>query len=294
MRKEPVAPPAGVDLKSKPRHSDLEMSRSAVVSGAPQGAPSNGVGSRFVRPRLAPAGPMVAHEAELTVTTKEFTQAREELSRTVAAHHGYVQNLSTSAGPAGHALVATLRFPSEELEAALAELRALGVVDQEAEKGEDLLQPHVDLTARLVNARTTEKRLNELLSQRAGRVEEVLELENEMARVREDIENMEAQLRGMEKRAELAKVNVRIREEAAQVPAPKPPEPPSAWGRLGTALGEGFGGLREDLVNAVEFLLRYLPHLLFWTLLLFLPVRWTWIKFREEILALIARRKKGV
>jgi hypothetical protein len=269
----------------------VERRTSAVYSAAPATRDSQGpagVVSETVRLRsdglsksLAPIGPMVARDATLTLSTKEFAAAREAVGRTVVAHRGYVQNLATSGQPAaGRTLVATLRFPSEQLEGALAELRALGVVEQESQNGEDLLQPHVDLSARLINARTAEKRLNELLAQRTAKVDDVLNIEYEMARVREEIEGLEAELRSMDKRVELAKVNLHINETT-----PKPPAPPAAssWTRLWSALGEGFAALRDDLVFLVEFLLRYLPYLLVWAALLFFPIRWGWRKYQERI-----------
>jgi hypothetical protein len=236
---------------------------------------------------LAPMGPMVARDASLTLAVKDFPQAREGLGRIVVKHHGYVQNLASAGQPsAGRALTATLRFPTEELEPALAELRVLGTVDQESQNGEDVLQQHVDLSARLSNARVTEKRLNELLAQRTGKMDDVLEVEREITRVREEIEGMEEQLRGMNKRVELATVSLRVNEVVEKAP------PQSAWSRLWTAFGDGFGGLRDDLVITAEFLLYFLPHLIFWSLVLFLPGTWIWRKFGPDIRASIARWKK--
>jgi uncharacterized protein DUF4349 len=48
----------------------------------------------------------------------------------------------------------------------------------------------VDIEARLANGRNTEKRLGEVLRNRTGKVSDVLEVEREIARVREEIERL--------------------------------------------------------------------------------------------------------
>jgi len=50
----------------------------------------------------------------------------------------------------------------------------------------------VDLTARLKNSLSTEARLDDVLQKRGGQTKEILEVEKESARVRGEIEQMEA------------------------------------------------------------------------------------------------------
>jgi hypothetical protein len=71
----------------------------------------------------------------------------------------------------------------------------------------------VDLEARLANARNTERRLTDLLKERTGKLSDVLAVENEHARVRGEIERMEAERKNMSNQVSFATLNVTITED---------------------------------------------------------------------------------
>src|SRR5215472_1181351 len=145
------------------------------------------------RPEV-PEIPMIARTAGLTLVAKEFDKTRASVEEILKRHSGYIGELSVSApSDAGRTLTATLRIPAPQLEAALAELKQLGRVENESQGGEEVTQEYVDLTARLANAQHTEKRLTEILSSRTGKLQDVLKVELEIDRVRGEIEQMVAQ-----------------------------------------------------------------------------------------------------
>ena len=123
-------------------------------------------------------GPMIVRTASLVLVAKDFPATRAALERIVVTYGGYLANLTTSS-PSGEAqgLTAAVRVPAAKLDAALAELKKLGRVEQESQSGEEVTQQYVDLVARLKNARATEQRLVQVLQQRTGKVRDVLEVE---------------------------------------------------------------------------------------------------------------------
>src|SRR5262249_55176019 len=114
---------------------------------------------------------MIARTAGLTLTTKDFDTARARLEEILKRHGGYIGdlNVNTSSGSARN-FSATLRVPSDQLDAALADLRKLGRVETESQNGEEVTSQYVDLEARLTNARNTEERLTALLRDRTGKL----------------------------------------------------------------------------------------------------------------------------
>ena len=64
----------------------------------------------------------------------------------------------------------------------------------------------MDLDARLASARATEKRLTELLANRTGRLSDVLDVERELARVRLDIERLDAEKTNIGRRVTYATI----------------------------------------------------------------------------------------
>ena len=67
----------------------------------------------------------------------------------------------------------------------------MGKVEAETQKREEVTGAHADLLAHLRNSRETEQRLQAILIQRTGKVSYVLEVEQEIARARGEIERME-------------------------------------------------------------------------------------------------------
>lgn len=225
------------------------------------------------------SGPMIARSAQLTLIAKEFDKARAGLEDILKRHKGYVGQMNVNA-PAGQArtLDASLRIPSSERDAAIAEIKKLGRVESESQTGEDVTSEYVDLDARLTNARNTERRLTEVLRQRTGKLADVLDVEKEISRVRGEIEQMEAQKKALTIRVEFITLDVKITEDyRAELQMP----PDSMFGRFRNAAIAGYKSMVEGVVGLVLFLLAYGPSLLLWAALLFFPARLAWKRLRR-------------
>ena len=77
---------------------------------------------------------------------------------------------------------------------------------------EDVGEEYTDVSARVANARRLEARLLDLLATRSGRLEEVLNLEREVARVREEIERYDGRLRYLRTRASISMLTLTLHE----------------------------------------------------------------------------------
>jgi len=102
-----------------------------------------------------------------------------------------------------------LRIPSDRVEKAVEELKKLGTVDVFNRNVSDVTQPLTELTIRLDNKKAEAKRLEELFN-RAGTVKDVLEVERELARVREEIQVIENEMRSMKQQVDYSTVALTI------------------------------------------------------------------------------------
>ncbi len=227
-----------------------------------------------------PAGPMIIKTAALTIIAREFENARAAVEDIVRQHQGYVAQLNvTGHSDSARALTATLRLPANRLDAALAELKKLGRVEQESQGGQEVTQQYVDLVARLSNARNTEQRLIEVLRERTGKVADILAVEKEIARVREEIERMDAERKSLENQVGFATVQLSLNEEhKAQLLV----APPSTATRLWNAMVEGYRSLEESIIGLLLFALSYGPSLLFWSLVVYFPARLAWRRLKAS------------
>jgi hypothetical protein len=212
------------------------------------------------------SGPMIVRTAELALVTREFDQAREAIERTLRQRHGYVGQLNVNApAGAGRTLTATLRVPADQCDAVLNELKKLGRVERESQAGEDVTKQYVDLSARLSNARNTEQRLIDVLGQRTGKVADILAVEQEVARVRGEIESMEAEKKSFENRVAFATLQLRLSEEyKAQLEV----APPSVGMRVHNAAVEGYQSAVQAALDLLLTLLSAGPTVLLWALIL--------------------------
>jgi len=228
-------------------------------------------------------GPMIIRTAQLSLITKEFDKVRVNLEAILKRHRGYFGELKVGGSTgSGRTLTATLRVPADQLDATLTEVKTLGRVESESQGGQDVTSQYVDLQARLANARNTEQRLTDLLRNRTGKLSDVLEVEQELDRVRGEIEQMEAERKNMANQVSYATLNATISEDyKAQLQV----VPPSASTRLSNAAVEGYRSMVDGVVSLALFLLSTGPSLLLWGAFLFLPARLVWKKMRRSFAA---------
>ncbi|HEY6946706.1 MAG TPA: DUF4349 domain-containing protein [Candidatus Acidoferrum sp.] len=231
--------------------------------------------------------PMIARTLLLSIVVKDFDAGRASLDAILARHNGYAASLSVNtAQGAARTLQASLRIPAPQLAAAIGELKALGRAENETQTGEEVTQQHADLLARLKNSRETEQRLQDVLRTRTGKVKDVLEVEEEIARVRGEIEQMEAEQKTLEHRVEFATIDLKLAEEyKAQLNTPAP----SVLMQLRNASINGFRNAFESFLALVLFLVESGPSLLLWLALLGIPAWRLWKRYgRAQSLAPLA------
>jgi hypothetical protein len=260
---------------AQPRAASSEFTR--LEQSAQLQAPG---GQQAASPKAVSRNPMIVRTSQLTLTAKDFDRARANLEDILKRHKGYLGQLSASA-PIGAArtLEATLRVPGDQLEPVMSEIKKLGRVESESQTGEEVTQQYVDLEARLSNARNAEQRLTGLLRQRTGKLSDVLAVEVEIDKVRGEIEQMEAERKGLANRVDFATLRVKIEEDyKAQLQV----APDSTLTRFRNAAVEGYTNMAGSVVDLALLLLSYGPTLLIWGALLIFPGRIIWRKLWRD------------
>lgn len=247
-----------------------ELDRTFVAGG---GAPT-----AAVAPTQA-AAPMIARTVSLTVLVKNIPNARTALDALLARHSGYAASLTINTPQDGaRSFQASLRIPAPQLEAALASLRTFGQVETESQNGEEVTQQHEDLAARLRNARETEDRLRAILSQRAGKMSDVLDVEEQISETRGTIEQMEAEQQALEHRVDYASVDLQLTE---QYEARLTGQPTSVGMRLRNSLVAGIRNAGSSVLALALFLEETGPAILVWAVLFFIPAWIAWRRYRR-------------
>lgn len=223
---------------------------------------------------------MIVRSATIRIVANRFDEVRPAIDRILRDVKGFAGRIdATAARGASRTLNATLRVPAPALDATLASIKQLGQVVGESQGGDDVTEQVVDIAARLANARHTESRLTQVLRERTGKVSDVLEAEREIARVREEIERLDAQRTNLDRRVTYATVTLEVTEEpkAAMDMGPLP-----VRARLRNAFVDGIRVAVESFLGLSLTLLSVAPTLVVWIALLFFPVRFiirrTWAR----------------
>ncbi len=227
-----------------------------------------------------PEAPMIARTASLKISAKDFQSARAGVDRIIMSFHGFAASMTiNNAVGEPESLNAELHFPAAECNAALAALKALGRVEQEQQGGEEVTAQVVDLDARLKNARETETRLQDILKTRTGKVSDVLEVENQIAETRQNIEQMEGEQKALHNRITFSAITLDLHEEYQ---ASLETNAPSAGRRIRNAIVDGFRSAAEGSLGLLLLVLNAVPSLLLATIILFWPARWAWRKLQRS------------
>jgi uncharacterized protein DUF4349/putative zinc finger protein len=267
----PSLPPAA-NTEMSPDVLRLQAQEQLSESLEKDAPPDSTISAGSQSPAPAP-GPMIARTASMNLVIAKLDVARASLEKLLSRHHAFASEMTLDqSNDASASLNATLQVPSAELDATLSDLRALGRVSTESQGGEDVSDQHVDLAARLHNARESEERLLDILRTRTGKVSDVLAVEEQISRTRGEIEQMEAQLANLDKRVSYASIKLEMAEEYKA--------PAGANGsvalRLRNAVVSGYRDALDSLLALAVFLLSAGPTLLIWAFILFWPARAIW------------------
>ena len=161
---------------------------------------------------IAPGSMLVrTGEASLQVDSLEngIARVRDVARRTNAV----IANTSMEGGrEKTRAASLELRIPSEHFDEVVNGLSPIGRVESVSVSVQDVGEEFVDVQARMTNARRLEQRLIELLANRTGKLADVLTVERELARVREEIERYEGRMRYLRTRASVSTLSIAIHE----------------------------------------------------------------------------------
>jgi hypothetical protein len=157
---------------------------------------------------------MIIRTGAATLRVDSLEIALAAVQRLVQGIPGaYVANTSLETGE-NQVRQATLevKVPAPQFDRLVAGLSPMGKVESVNVSAQDVTEEFVDVTARVENARRLETRLIDLLANRTGRLQDVLSVERELARVREEIERYQGRIRFLSTRAAISTLSISVHE----------------------------------------------------------------------------------
>lgn len=230
---------------------------------------------------------------DLSLETTEFEDATARLDALNEEYGGYYESSSVygrsiNAGGSTRSASYTVRIPTEKAKDFIAALGETFNITYQSESAQDITDQYYDLDAMLKAQEERLERLEKMLES-ADELEYMLQLEQEIASVRYEINSIYSRLQGMDKSVALTTIHLNLSEvyeyqEPATVAV-------TFTQKMGSAFSDAISGFVRFLQGAVIFLIRFFPFLIIAAVLLFVIIRYNRKKKRAAKEALSKRQE---
>src|SRR5437870_7923 len=158
--------------------------------------------------------------AEVELEIASFDDAIQKITALANEERGYVATTSSEKQANGKLKgQVVVKVLPENFDRFLQKIRGLGELKNQTLGTEDVTKAYFDTDSRLKNARVMEQRLIDMLKTRTGKVSDLLQVEKELGRVREEIEKMQGELKYMDALVQFATVTLSLAEKDMEEPA---------------------------------------------------------------------------
>ncbi len=175
---------------------------------------------RVETPASVVANRKLIRNAEVQLEIVSFDDAVQKITALANEENGYVATTNSEKQANGKLRGQVIvKILPENLDRFLQKVRGLGELKNQTLGTEDVTKAYFDTDARLKNARVMEQRLIEMLKTKTGKVADLLQVEKELGRVREEIEKMQGELKYWDSQVQFATVTISLAEKDLEEPA---------------------------------------------------------------------------
>lgn len=188
---------------------------------------------------------LIIQTANLRMDVEKYDEVYLQITNWVGAAGGYIENESTSYKTNytdrenlkyGYL---TLRIPATGYESMINQLKSLGNVNYDSANAYDVTKNYRDTASEVENLKVTEVRLREIMND-AVEIKDILAIENELTRIRGQINSYERQLKDWEALADMTTITVELNEVRSLKPIIEP---------IDDTL---FGKAKEGFINTIN------------------------------------------
>ena len=201
----PAAQPTAEEQQSKDENELHEMASTSVPAVAAPPALAN---RKLIR------------NATVDMEIVSFDDALQKITAFANEDRGYIATTRSEKQANGKLKgEIVVKVAPENLDRFLQKIRGLGELKNQTLGTEDVTKAYFDTDSRLKNARVMEQRLVEMLKKKSDDINDLLQVEKELGRVREQIEQMQGELKFWDSQVQFATVTISLAEKDMEKPA---------------------------------------------------------------------------
>lgn len=208
----------------------------------------------------------IIRNANLSVEVTSPTEVQRKIVSIAETHQGFVvtseaiQRTDQDTTKPLTTVNLAVRVPAAQFNQTMEEIRAIGNrVIQEKVTGQDVTEEFMDLEARIKNQKALEVQFLEIMK-RAGKVEDALNVQSELAEVRTEIEKLEGRRRFLENQSSLSTINVSLQSPTQIVNAT------GFWYSVKSAFSDGVDAAAAIVLALIRVIVGLLPILILFVL----------------------------
>ncbi len=160
---------------------------------------------------------MIVRTGDMAMVVEDVESSIDRIKQLAETYEGWV--VSSSMWKNGEALAGSIsiRVRAEHFDSALKALRGLAVeVKYENTSSHDVTEEYVDLSASLANLEATERQL-QVIMDKAESVEDILDVQRELTRVRGEIEQTKARMQYLEQTSSTSIIYIQLEESSLDI-----------------------------------------------------------------------------
>lgn len=162
----------------------------------------------------------IIKNADIRMEVENYKEFNSKLRMETEQHLGYIENSSEDLGEKTSANF-VIRVPMDNFTGLMTKIEKMGYVTATNVSGNDVSGEYIDTEARIRNLAVQEQRLLALIN-RAGSLGDVVTLENELSRVRSEIETLQGRINALDDMIAYSTIRLSVSEKGkASITPPK-------------------------------------------------------------------------
>jgi hypothetical protein len=196
-------------------------SKPGVALAAREAVPSGQAAAETTPAQAAAlANRKLIRNATVELEIISFDDAAQKITAFASQERGYVATTGSEKQENGKLKgEIVVKVLPENLDRFLQKIRGLGELKNQTLGTEDVTKAYFDTEARLKNGRVMEQRLIDMLKRKSDDINDLLQVEKELGRVREEIEKMQGELKYWDSQVQFATVTISLAEKDMDEPA---------------------------------------------------------------------------
>ena len=212
----PVAPQTEARDKKQER-AEVERTR---VTGSNVSTAEKVEPNPVEAPASALANRKLIRNAQIELEILSFDAAVQKITAFANEERGYVATTNSEKQANGKLRgQVVVKVVPENLDRFVQKIHDLGELKNQTLGTDDITKAYFDTDSRLKNARVMEQRLIDMLKKKSDDINDLLQVERELGRVREQIEQMQGELKYWDSQVQFATVTIQLTEKDMEVPA---------------------------------------------------------------------------